>query len=145
MAKKVMKSVLQLITLLKFEVLLTNRLAKFALVVIWMGLIFYLSSIPDLKLTGGLAPFDFILRKGAHIAEYAILAILWQLNVNNLKIAGVLSVAFAMSDELHHHYVPGRTGSPVDVLIDVVGIMVGLIIFHYYQRKNQSSSVTSHE
>ena len=40
-----------------------------------MGLIFFLSAQPDLS--SGLEGWDTILRKGAHMTEYGLLAILW--------------------------------------------------------------------
>lgn len=44
-------------------------------VFLWAAVIFYLSSQPGLK-SGLLWPYDFILRKLAHITEYAILFLL---------------------------------------------------------------------
>ncbi|MEX0887759.1 MAG: VanZ family protein, partial [Patescibacteria group bacterium] len=43
-------------------------------VLAWAGLIFYLSSIPNLAVGEG--EIDFLTRKPAHIAEYAVLFIL---------------------------------------------------------------------
>ena len=37
-----------------------------------------------------------------------------------------LGVAYAASDELHQHFVPGRTGAPLDVAIDAVGVALGV-------------------
>ena len=39
----------------------------------------------------------------------------------------MLGVAYASSDELHQHFVPGRRGAPLDVLIDAVGVALGIL------------------
>ena len=38
-----------------------------------------------------------------------------------------LGIAYAVTDELHQHFVQGRTGAPLDVLIDAVGVVVGVL------------------
>jgi hypothetical protein len=43
-------------------------------VLVWAGVIFAFSSIPSLN--SGLGSWDYVLRKGAHMTEYAILAVL---------------------------------------------------------------------
>jgi len=103
-------------------------------VVFWAALIFYLSGIPDLK-TG--FKFDFILRKISHVVEYLILtfflyrAFKGSFNINTARLfiypAG-LSFLYAISDELHQLFVPGRNCSIQDALIDTVGILIFYII-----------------
>ena len=104
-------------------------------VVTWAVFIFYLSGIPDLK-TG--FEFDFILRKISHVVEYLILV--WLLyrafagsfdNINTPRLfiyPAVLCFLYAISDELHQSFVPGRNCSIQDVLIDTIGILVFFII-----------------
>jgi hypothetical protein len=91
----------------------------------WASLIFALSGIPTL--TTGLGLWDFLLRKLAHAAEYAILAALLLRAVRELP-AWALSVLYAVSDELHQHFVPGRAGRPLDVAIDATGALVGVLL-----------------
>jgi VanZ family protein len=97
-----------------------------ALVVAWAGLIFGLSSISDLGT--GLGTWDLVLRKIAHAAEFAVLGYLLHRAVRREGLALALGIAYAVSDELHQHFVPGRQGSPLDVLIDVVGVAVGVYV-----------------
>ena len=40
-----------------------------------------------------------------------------------------LGVAYAVSDELHQHFVEGRVGAPLDVLIDGVGVAIGVLLW----------------
>ena len=94
-------------------------------VVLWAGVIFALSSIPSLGT--GLGVWDTILRKGAHLTEYAILALLLVRAVRHGAPALALGVLYAASDELHQSLVRGRHASPVDVAIDAVGLLLGAL------------------
>ena len=95
-------------------------------VVAWAGLIFTLSSIPDLGT--GLGGWDLLLRKLAHAAEFAVLGVLFLRAVERPALAFLLASAYAVSDEIHQIFVPGRLGSPLDVLIDVAGVAVGIAL-----------------
>ncbi len=100
-------------------------------VFVWAVFIFYLSSIPDLKTS---LKFDFILRKISHVVEYLILvfflyrALIGSFNnINILRLfvyPASLSFLYAITDELHQSFVPGRNCSIQDVLIDSVGILI---------------------
>lgn len=78
-----------------------------------------------------------IIRKGAHMTEFAILAVLlyvwlgrWQIpQVKRYWAAAILACLYACTDELHQLFVPGRAGLVSDVLIDSAGAVVGLAIF----------------
>jgi VanZ family protein len=95
-------------------------------VVLWAGLIFGLSSIPGLS--SGLGTWDEVLRKCAHVTEYAILGFLLLRAVGRELPALLIGIAYAASDELHQHFVHGRHGSPVDVAIDAVGLVLGIYV-----------------
>ena len=96
-------------------------------VVLWAGVIFALSSIPSLGT--GLGTWDYVLRKGAHMTEYALLAALLLRALEREVPAFLAALAYAASDELHQHFVRGRHGTPVDVAIDSVGIVAGLLVW----------------
>jgi VanZ like family len=95
-------------------------------VVAWAGLIFALSSIPDLGT--GLGGWDLVLRKLAHTAEYAVLGLLLQRALDNAWASFLLGAAYAVTDEIHQAFVPGRLGNPVDVAIDAAGVAVGVAL-----------------
>ena len=95
-------------------------------VVAWAGLIFTLSSIPDLGT--GLGGWDLVLRKLAHAAEFAILGLLLLRALGRAWAAFWLGVAYAVTDEIHQAFVPGRQGSPLDVAIDAAGVAVGVAL-----------------
>ncbi len=94
-------------------------------VALWAGLIFGLSSVPDLGT--GLGTWDLVLRKLAHATEYAILSALLTRAFRREPLAFVVGVAYAATDELHQHFVRGRHASPIDVAIDAVGVLLGVL------------------
>ena len=100
-----------------------------------MGLIFIASSIPRARIVER-DLLDLILRKIAHILEYSILAILSMRNFNNKKLfVFVATLIYAISDEIHQKFVPGRGPSPKDVLIDSLGIILGIMyVWKYWQK-----------
>ena len=95
-------------------------------VVAWAGLIFTLSSIPDLGT--GLGGWDLIFRKLAHAAEYAVLAVLLLRALEHAWASFLLAAAYAVTDELHQAFVPGRLGSPLDVAVDAAGAAIGIAL-----------------
>ena len=96
-------------------------------VVAWAALIFALSSVPDLGT--GLGGWDLVLRKIAHAAEFAVLGALLVRATDRAGVALLVGVLYAVGDEVHQSFVPGRLGSPVDVAIDAVGVAVGVAIW----------------
>ena len=107
-------------------------LRLWAPVVGWAALIFALSSIPDLGT--GLGTWDLVLRKVAHAGEYAILGALLLRATRRLPLSLAVGVLYAVSDELHQRTVEGRVGSPLDVLIDAVGVGAGLVLWRRLTR-----------
>lgn len=105
------------------------------LLVVWMGLIFLVSS----SLLVDAASFDateavfgglnYVFRKMAHVAEYGILAYLWFRSLwtrrdgfrKAVAWSLLLSAIYAITDEAHQSTVPGRLGKPSDVLFDTLG------------------------
>jgi VanZ family protein len=96
-------------------------------VVVWAAVIFTFSSIPSLS--SGLGTWDTVLRKGAHITEYAILGALLYRALGREAPALAVGIAYAATDELHQHFVRGRHASPVDVAIDAVGLALGMLVW----------------
>ena len=73
-------------------------------------------------------------RKGAHLFSYFILGYLMINLVKEFRlidkrtyiIAFILCVLYAISDEVHQHFVPGRSGEILDVGIDSIGSCLGV-------------------
>jgi VanZ family protein len=86
-----------------------------------------------------IAAIHFALRKLGHLTEYAIFAaLLWRALRRGTRLQAKMSVLFllawlaaaifAVFDEFHQSFVPSRTASPIDMMIDIFGAMIGLII-----------------
>jgi VanZ family protein len=80
-----------------------------------------------------------VARKCAHVTEYAVLALLlWRalrsvplLRTRTSIVFGAVLLGcalFAASDEFHQMFVKSRTPSVRDVLLDVTGALLGLLI-----------------
>ena len=96
-------------------------------VFVWAAVIFAFSSIPSLST--GLGTWDTVLRKGAHVAEYAVLGALLYRALGREALALAAGIAYAATDEFHQRFVHGRHSSPVDVAIDAVGLALGMLVW----------------
>ena len=136
-----------------------HKILSWLTVILWMSLIFYLSHqpaaesselsssvteviidaietvAPKVKIEKG--DIHHITRKNAHFLYYLILGIL---AVNALKINGVhgyrgillalfICILYAISDEVHQIFVPGRSGEIRDVIIDSSGSGTGILAY----------------
>lgn len=101
-------------------------------VVLWAALIFALSSIPSLST--GLGTWDVVLRKAAHVAEYAVLGLLLVRALGRPLAAFGLGVMYAVTDEIHQHFVSGRNAALLDVAIDGAGVAIGIALFGLLRR-----------
>ena len=108
------------------RVLRSRPISLWLPVVAWAAVIFGLSSIPSLN--SGLGGWDYVLRKGAHMTEYAILVVLLWRALGSELAAFAASIGYAVTDEIHQTFVRGRHGSPVDVAIDTIGMLIGLAV-----------------
>lgn len=109
-----------------------KRLFAYAAPIIWMIFIFILSSQPVLP---GPHEFwqDFLFKKLSHILVYGALYILW-FNAMNLSgkptrylLPFLFTIAFAISDEFHQVFVPGRAATLRDIGYDTVGMTVAIL------------------
>ena len=94
-------------------------------IVLWAAVIFAFSSIPSLS--SGLGTWDLILRKIAHLSEYAILSALLLRAIQRPAVAILAGALYAVTDEVHQHFVRGRHAAWYDVLIDTVGVAIGVL------------------
>lgn len=111
-------------------------------VVLFMVLIFYLSSQPSIN-TNLDQNNDFLLKKFAHFCEYFILSFLiCRALLNTTKIslkksllfAFLASVVYAISDEYHQSFVPGREPRIRDIIIDSFGALTASLYLGYRNR-----------
>jgi VanZ family protein len=109
--------------------------------VLIMAVIFIASSTPgsDLPQFGY---WDLITKKGGHMFGYALLASAYlhalnkgrEITRGQFVVALCLAILYAITDESHQRFAPGRTASIYDVLIDALGAVLGLSAW-YWMRK----------
>lgn len=105
---------------------LSRTLWTWGPVLLWAGLIFGLSSVPDLGT--GLGTWDLVLRKLGHAAEYTVLGALLVRALEREVVAFLAGVGYALTDELHQHFVPGRQAAVRDIAIDTAGVVLGVLV-----------------
>lgn len=144
-----------------------DRLRRYVPLVLWMALIFVASTaefsagntsrlirpllvwlFPGIS-EEGLRFGHFVVRKMGHFTEYAIFALLaarafahaahdflhrrWFLN------AFLLIALYSLSDEFHQSFVPTRTGSVYDSLIDMSGGLTALALYALWRGRQSRS------
>ncbi len=117
-----------------------------------MGLIFWLSH--QSRLPGPETPdLRWLMMKTAHFLVYAGLAWLWcrafrvwlttparpHSPLYSWLVPIILSLFFAISDEWHQTFIPGRNGTPVDIMIDCLGISFGIVVFNLFNLTKSKS------
>ncbi len=117
----------------------TRFTATWLPVVAWAAVIFALSSIPSLGT--GLGFWDLLLRKLAHLTEFAILGVLLARALPELP-AFAAGVVYAVSDEIHQLFVAGRVGAPLDVVVDGVGVAAGVVLLGRARRRRASDELS---
>lgn len=132
-----------------------HRLSRYGPLVLWAALIFVGStSVLSASHTSALlrvflwifpqaseatlGTIHFLLRKGGHFAEYAILALLAAralrtstrelLRTRWFWLSLLLVVVYALGDEFHQSFVPSRTASIFDSMIDTFGGLTALAL-----------------
>ncbi len=109
---------------------------------LWMGVIFFLSSLPE-----SLTPLRFLLSdKILHAAEYFIFAFLVLFALQRTTALGfstcfwtvlAAGTVYGISDELHQLYVPTRRFDLVDLAADVCGILALFCILWALQKSGR--------
>jgi VanZ family protein len=114
-----------------------------------MLVIFFLSSQHS---DGAHGTLDLLLRKLAHVTEYAVLTLCWWRALRGfgagrtyratVAFAVGMALAYAVTDEFHQTFVSGRHGTPVDVLIDGIGMAIaaGILLRAYARRRSLGPS-----
>ena len=124
-----------------------RRLLPWLPVVLWMAFIFFSSAQSSLP---GFSQslLDLFLKKGAHFAVFALLALLAHRALRAdlaapaaLLVAALIAIGYGALDELHQSFVAGRHASPFDVLIDSAGALAALTIIQRIQRRSVATPI----
>ena len=125
----------------------TKRIIKYHLpALLYAGLILCLSSIPDLgKSRLAVLRVDKLL----HFAEYAVFAVLIFRSFSNISsqlgarcviYLSLLFIAFfALFDELYQGYIIGRESDAIDLLFDILGATLIIILMYIRTRRRQNA------
>jgi VanZ family protein len=147
-----------------------GRLWRYAPLVGWIGFIFFASTgaMSASNTSRIIAPLfkwlfpgiteaqlllvHFVVRKGAHFTEYAVLALLaaraflpstWgRLRHSPLAAALALVTLVALLDEYNQSFNPARTGTIWDSLIDISGGATALIVFGLWRGRRGRGNIS---
>jgi len=92
-----------------------------------------------------IAKLEPSIRKLGHFSEYFVLGLLV---TNALRVSGVFGIKafiysllfcilYAVSDEFHQYFVPGRSTEFGDVVIDTIGSFIGVSLYYLISRLRQ--------
>lgn len=107
---------------------------------VWMGLIFFLSSRMSVEVSSVYA-IQFLVFKSLHIIEFGMLTLLLYRSLKNTRggeiwqnmyLAWLYAIAYAVTDEVHQMFIPTREGRMRDIGIDIVGITLVILILWKY-------------
>ena len=123
----------------------TRALVRWIPAILWTAVILGFSS--DLfsarHTAAWLGGLNFLVRKAAHLTEYFILgALLFRAlrgDAHGFRarwaiLAVVLAACVASADEWHQSFVPSRTSSAWDALLDSLGAAIAQIVWRYNSR-----------
>ena len=147
----------------------STKINPWVCVAAWMGVIFFFSTdlfsgpqtsrvigpflkwfMPDVS-DETIRDIRLVIRKAAHVLEYAILSILScralaqraapsPLPLAALGQAVLIASAYAVLDEWHQSWTAERFGSPLDVAIDSVGATVGVAFFTWFSSRKTGTT-----
>jgi VanZ family protein len=109
------------------------------MLLLWMTIIYIASDQPSLRVPS-FGSWDAILKKGGHLLAYSVLAFLaYRVTATWSKpflAAFVIAGLYAVGDEWHQSFVPGRNGTTIDVLIDCLGATMMLLVLKRGRRRH---------
>ncbi len=116
---------------------LTKVAVRRAFLLVMLGGIFYLSHQPSLKVIPPLFPHQ---DKVLHAGLYFLLSVSMIVNrdlcrgFHPVPVMFISGLIYAVSDEIHQSFVPGRDCSAGDLLADIMGLAVGLSVYLWYRK-----------
>lgn len=86
--------------------------------------------------------WDVFVKKGGHLAGYALLAVAFlhglasgrAFSRRQALLAVLLAALYAVTDEFHQGFTPGRSPSTEDVAIDTLGATIGLLVWARFNK-----------
>lgn len=109
---------------------------------------------PD-EISDTVSSLSHAVRKTAHFSLYCLLGILCSASVGRYGIGQIpravsslaISISYAVSDEVHQYFVPGRACRFTDILIDAAGAAIGvsMVLAASALRKHSGTARTSRD
>jgi len=104
---------------------------------IWMAAIYVASDQPAQTIPD-FGALDILLKKGSHFLAYGLMATLGMRATADFRRpllwAIAITAVYAIFDEWHQTFVPGRNGRLVDVIIDCSGGLTAMIMLRYWKK-----------
>ena len=152
-----------------------NKIIKIILIIIWMIIVYSFSAQPGIEssdtsqsftifiiriFTGGveletttLEIIEGVIRKLAHYSIYTIGGLLIMNysystikdNKKNILYSIMFGAGYAITDELHQYFVPGRSARMFDVGIDTLGVITGVLIYIVIRKTINAIKNNSHK
>ena len=120
--------------------------------ILWMAVIYYLSGRTPTQLHS-LFPFIQNFNPG-HLLAYFILGLLVYYSLNKTKPGSLnyywvilIALLYGISDEFHQKFVPGRTPDIMDLINDLIGALVAVLVIRNREKHRQqlTKEATAHE
>lgn len=91
-----------------------------------------------------LGKIEKVIRKLAHFSIYMVVGMLMMLLMSTYKIKQldriaislITGIVYASSDEIHQLFIPGRSAMITDVMIDTLGVLVGILLIKIVMKMN---------
>jgi VanZ family protein len=118
-----------------------NGLFRWLPAIVLLVVIFGFSSIPSQTMPSfGL--LDLVVKKGGHMLGYGLLALAYWFGLRfeerHWWLALLLAVLYAITDEFHQSFVPGRNPSWVDAIInDGGGAVLAVLVFKRVRKRER--------
>ena len=141
---------------------MNKKIVWWSLIIVWCAVIFLQSNKPALESmqeSGAILNWlnhmltqvfgvdkvvvtEGFVRKSAHFIEYFVLGcLIFKGIVNQTRLvkvflfSWVFGTIYAITDEIHQYFVPGRAMQVFDMLIDSIGIFLGVLMMIYLIKK----------
>jgi hypothetical protein len=117
-----------------------DPLLRFLPAILMMLAIFLFSAGSAFELSEKL--LQTVINKGAHMIGYGLLALafwrMFEFKEDRFWLAWLLAVLYALTDEYHQSFVPGRHPSLFDALFfDALGALIALWLFSSYLKSKR--------
>lgn len=111
--------------------------------IFWATIIFFVSSLPSVKVTP-IGLLQHWINIFGHLFEYAVLAALLYRSLKkqgfpqtlSTNLTLIIPTLYALTDEFHQSFVPGRQSDPLDLAIDIFGIIIATQLLIKKERKS---------